>query len=92
MEVEIHGSPGERFEKMNGELTRYNPELGARQQLVLLSKLDIAEPEVVAEACRWFEAQGVPVLAGSAVTGAGMKELISALAKATARSDESSAG
>lgn len=90
MEVEVHGSPGERYEKMNSELRRYNPELGVRQQLVLLSKLDIADPEVVAEASQWFEAQGVPVLAGSAVTGAGMKELISALAKATAISDDSS--
>jgi len=88
MEIEAHGSVQERFEKMNRELSRYSPELGIRQQLVLLSKLDIAEPGVVAEASLWFEAQGLPVLTGSAVTGAGMKELISALARAIAAADQ----
>ena len=83
-EIDAHGSVQERFEKMNEELRRYSPELGARQQLVLLSKLDVADPDVVAEASSWFQEQGLPVLTGSAVTGAGMKELISAVALAIA--------
>jgi len=81
-EVDAHGTVQERFEKMNQELQRYSPKLGARQQVVLLSKLDVAEPDVVAEASSWFEEQGLPVMTGSAVTGAGMKELVSAIARA----------
>ncbi len=83
-EVEAHGSVQERFEKMNRELQRYSPSLGTRQQVVLLSKLDVADSDVVAEASNWFREQGVPVLTGSAVTGAGMKELVSAIAQAIA--------
>jgi GTP-binding protein len=83
-EVDAHGTVQERFEKMNRELRRYSPKLGTRQQVVLLSKLDVAEPDVVAEASSWFEEQGLPVMTGSAVTGAGMKELVSAIARAIA--------
>ena len=83
-EVDAHGTVQERFEKMNQELHRYSPKLGTRQQVILLSKLDVAEPDVVAEASSWFEEQGLPVMAGSAVTGAGMKELVSAISRAIA--------
>jgi GTPase len=86
-EVEANGTVQERFEKMNQELARYSPELGARQQVVLLSKLDVAEADVVAEASSWFRDQGLPVLTGSAVTGAGMKELVSAIAQSIAAAD-----
>jgi len=91
LEIEANGTVEERYEKMNSELHRYSPELGTRQQLVLLSKLDIADPDVVAEAERWFAAQGLTVLKGSAVTRAGMKELVSTLAQAIARQREAEA-
>ncbi|MBJ92950.1 MAG: GTPase ObgE [Rickettsiales bacterium] len=83
-EDEGHGTVEERFQKMNSELQRYSPALGARQQIVLLSKLDLVEADEVERVSIWFRQQGLAVLSGSAVTGAGMKELVSELAKAIA--------
>jgi selenocysteine-specific translation elongation factor len=49
---------------------------------VLLSKLDLVEPERLAELRSEFEAEGHTVMAASAVTGEGINPLIFALADA----------
>ncbi len=80
IEEQVSGELGERFAKINTELERYDPELARRPQLVLLSKADLADPAVVAEARAYFEGLGLEVLSASAVTGAGLKDLVYALA------------
>jgi GTP-binding protein len=82
IEDEANGDPMARFEKINTELARYNAELAARPQIVLLSKLDLVEPDRLKELCSEFEAAGHTVLAASAVTGKGINPLIFALAEA----------
>ncbi len=76
------GPPRERFDKINSELARYDPELAKRPQVILLSKLDLADPETVAALTRDFEAEGYSVRAASAVTGEGVEALIYGLAQA----------
>ena len=79
-EDENNGSPRERFDKINSELRRYDPELAGRPQVVLLSKLDLVGQDRVDEICSEFESLGHVVLSASAVTGQGIDPLIFALA------------
>ena len=81
-EDEVNGSPRERFDKINMELSRYDSELAGRPQVVLLSKLDLVDEQRVAELRTQFEEMGHTVLSASAVTGAGIDPLIFALAAA----------
>jgi len=82
IEDEATGDPMTRFEKINAELARYNTELAARPQIVLLSKLDLVDPDRLEALRSEFEAAGHTVLAASAVTGEGVNPLIFALAEA----------
>jgi GTP-binding protein len=82
VEDEANGDPMARFEKINAELARYNATLAARPQIVLLSKLDLVDPDRLNELRSEFEAAGHTVLAASAVTGEGVNPLIFALAEA----------
>jgi GTP-binding protein len=82
IEDEATCGPLERFEKINSELARYDAELAERPQVVLLSKLDLVEPDRLAELRSEFEAAGHTVMAASAVTGEGINPLIFALADA----------
>ncbi len=71
------GDPRESFATINRELGRHNPELLAKTQLVVLTKQDITEVRELTEELRpWFEAQGYRVFTVSAVTGAGLPELV----------------
>ena len=81
LEDEQHGRPIERFDKLNGELERYDPDLATRPQVVLLSKRDLVSDDVVEEVRASFAGRDVDVLVGSSVTGDGIRELIFALAK-----------
>lgn len=81
IEVEVSGDLPERFAKINHELERYDPELARRPQLVLLSKADLVDADVVAAARAQIESLGHEVLTASAVTGVGLKELVFALAR-----------
>jgi GTPase len=67
---------------INAELTAYSPELAAREQLVVVNKIDLPD---AAEARARIEdharREGVPVYAISAATGAGLAELRRAIAK-----------
>lgn len=74
------GEPLENFRIINRELTRHNPELGAKPQLVALTKLDVTEVREKADALRAvFENEGYRVFPISAVTGEGLPELLRAL-------------
>ena len=68
-------SPADQLRVLSGELERYRPELLERPRLVVGSKADAASPEAVAAA----EAEGADLVL-SAVTGAGVPELLGRLA------------
>lgn len=71
------GEPLANFEAINHELQRHNPELAAKPQLVVLSKMDLTEVrERAPEARAYFAERGLPVLEISAATGAGIDELV----------------
>ena len=85
------GDPLERFDAINRELERHNPQLLSKPQLVVLSKADITEVREQAEAIqKTFAERGYRTLLISAVTGTGLDELVACVAQELARlrSDE----
>ena len=69
--------PIEDFKTVNRELEAFNPELSARPQVVALNKMDLTGARNKAEApLNFFNALGIKVFPISAVTGAGIKDLI----------------
>ncbi|MCK4501733.1 MAG: 50S ribosome-binding GTPase, partial [Desulfuromonadales bacterium] len=71
------GDPMENFQMINAELDRYDKSLTGKPQLVVLTKIDVPEVrEQSLELTKQFEALGYIVFAVSAVTGEGLKELV----------------
>jgi GTP-binding protein len=84
--LEVSSVPGRTplrdFLALGRELKLYDPKLGTRPQIVVLNKIDL--PEVKrrrARLARSFAARGISLLAISAVTGAGMPELLETIWK-----------
>jgi GTP-binding protein len=76
------GDPMERFELINRELTRHNPALMRKPQLVVLTKTDVSEVRERLDGVRAaFAEKGIPTLAVSAVTGEGLKELVAEVSR-----------
>jgi GTP-binding protein len=76
------GDPLENFEMINRELRRHKPELLEKTQLVVLSKMDITEVRTRAEeVLPWFASRGYRVFPISAVTGEGVKELVTVIGR-----------
>jgi GTP-binding protein len=74
------GDPLENFEIINRELLRHKPELLDKTQLVVLSKIDITEVRTrMVEVAPYFSSRGYRVFPISAVTGEGIKELVTAV-------------
>jgi GTP-binding protein len=75
------GDPLENFEMINRELLRHKPELLDKTQLVVLSKIDITEVRArMVEVVPYFSSRGYRVFPISAVTGEGVKDLVTAVA------------
>jgi GTPase len=74
--------PVEDLAVINAELEAYSPELAARPQIVVANKVDLFGPGAprVAAIERHCRTAGVPFHAISAVTGAGLPELVRSLA------------
>lgn len=71
------GDPFENFQMINTELKRYDDSLTGKPQLVVLTKIDVPEVrEKVESISQQFQADGYLVMAVSAVTGEGLKELV----------------
>ena len=67
----------ERFHALNKEMSLYNPELSAKPQIVVISKMDILETEEEWERIKKdMNHIGIEPLAVSAVTGKGIHQLI----------------
>jgi len=72
--------PYTQFDMINRELTQHNPEIAAKTQFVVLTKIDVTEAANEAEAAmRYFSDRGYRVFAISAVTGVGTAELVRAV-------------
>ncbi len=75
------GDPVERFDTINRELERHNPQLLTKPQLVVLTKADVTEVREQAETIREvFAERGFRTLLISAVTGMGLDELVACVA------------
>ncbi len=76
------GDAFDNFQMINNELRQHNESLALKPQLVVLTKIDISEVrERTDELRQHFESLGYPVLAISAVTGEGVKELVNVLGR-----------
>jgi GTP-binding protein len=74
--------PFASFEAINRELAMFSEELGAKQQIVALTKMDLTEARAnLDQAKEWFEKQGIPVYPISSATGQGIEELLDAIAE-----------
>jgi len=70
------------YEVINHELAAYNPQLAARAQFVVATKIDaLDEPERLEKLRQRARADDRPFFAVSAVTGAGVRELLTAIAR-----------
>ena len=71
------GDPFANFTMINDELKRYDDTLTGKPQLVVLTKIDVPEVrDQITELAAKFNAAGFKVMAVSAVTGEGLKELV----------------
>ncbi len=69
--------PKEAFEILRRELENYSPDLLKKPAIVVLNKIDaVSDPSVIEELKKYFkEKYGLEVIAISAITGEGLKEL-----------------
>jgi GTP-binding protein len=80
----IGGTPEEIYEKYTGirkELTAFGAGLEEKSEIVVLSKIDLVDEELVKKIVAFFKKKKVSILPLSAANGAGIKELIGKLAK-----------
>jgi GTP-binding protein len=69
------------YETVNRELASYNPQLAARPQIVVATKIDALEDQHRLDSLRErAQADGKPFFAISSVTNKGVAELVNALA------------
>jgi GTP-binding protein len=74
-------TPWGDFGAINHELACFRPDLAERPQIVVASKMDLPDArQCLPEMQRQFAAQGLDVIPISAVTGAGLDELVYRLA------------
>ena len=88
--VDISGGEGRDpipdFETINEELRLHNPELAKRPQLVAANKCDVAQDKDMANRFEaYVKERGYRVFMISAVTGAGVRELVNATAEELAK-------
>jgi len=85
----------EHYTIIENELLSYKEELAGRTRLIVLNKIDLVDPEMVAEIRREFAATGGKVLVVSAETGEGIEELKEAVLEVLAQmraADDDAAG
>ena len=75
----LEGDPADNFEKINRELGLYSPLLLDKQQTVVATKLDIADKKKLDRLRQYCKTKGIDFFALSAVTGQGIKKLLSYL-------------
>jgi len=79
--------PWQDYEVINRELACFDPELGTRPQLAVVTKLDLPHTrERLPEVTHAFAQRGLSLLGVSAATGEGMKELVVSIVRTLAAS------
>jgi GTP-binding protein len=74
--------PWESFKNIQSELESFSPEFAGRAQWVVLTKADLhSDSKSFSKVKRMFEKKGYPTFVISAVTGAGIPELVHAAGK-----------
>ena len=69
------------FEKINAELAVYDADLATRPQIIAANKCDAAIPEQIELLQKYADENGYEMYPISAVTGEGIKELVSAIVR-----------
>jgi len=83
--------PVEDIYKINAELKAYNPDIAGRPQIIAANKTDVIfqdGEDPIARLKAEFEPKGIPVYPISGVTGAGINELLYAVAKKLKEMDQ----
>ena len=82
--VDVSGSEGrdpiDDFEKINAELSRFNPELAERPQIVVANKIDLATDEQLKRFKDYISEKGLQYFEMCAPIKMGTKEVINAVA------------
>ncbi len=74
--------PLAEYAAVTRELNLFSPELGAKEQVVVITKLDLPQTrEKLPEIRAWFEGQGIKVFPISSATGEGTSELLDEIAR-----------
>lgn len=75
------GDPVENYEKINNELSRYSEDLIRKPQIVVATKIDIVDEKKLDRLMDYCKNYTIEFYAISSVTGRGIKELITSVAK-----------
>jgi GTP-binding protein len=74
--------PLAEYESINHELALFSPELAAKEQVVVITKLDLPQTKAELPAVqKWFEERGIRVFPVSSATGAGVESLLDEIAR-----------
>ncbi len=74
--------PLDDFNQINDELELFNPKLAQRPQIVVLNKMDLPQAQEMWPSVKAaIEARGLPVMAISAVSGEGVRQLMGTVAQ-----------
>lgn len=75
------GDPVDNYEKINKELSRYSEDLRRKPQIVVATKIDIADKKKLDRLMGYCKNYTIEFYAISSVSGKGIKELITSVAK-----------
>lgn len=74
--------PLAEFDSINKELAMFSPELVAKEQVVVITKVDLPQTQVeLAGVKAWFEERGITVFPVSSATGEGVEALLDEIAR-----------
>ncbi len=74
--------PIAEYTSINHELALFSPELAAKEQIVVITKIDLPQTKTELPAIKaWFEGEGVTVFPISSATGEGVEQLLDVIAR-----------
>lgn len=74
--------PLAEFDSINKELAMFSPELAAKEQVVVITKIDLPQTKnELAGVKGWFEERGIKVFPVSSATGEGVEALLDEIAR-----------
>ena len=74
--------PRSEYESINNELALFSPELASKEQIVVITKVDLSQTRAELPAIQtWFEGKGVTVFPISSATGEGVDLLLDEIAR-----------